>query len=54
MFHSYACSHSTEMLRTLLLQQAVDQDPESEKAEDGLVKHIQGILYSSEVRLGFP
>ena len=38
----------------LLLQQAVDQDPEIEKAEDGLVKHIQGILYSTEVRLGYP
>lgn len=35
----------------LLLQQAVDQDPEIEKAEDGLVKHIQAILYSTEVRL---
>ena len=38
----------------LLLQQAVDQDPEIEKAEDGLVKHIQGILYSTEVRHGGP
>lgn len=38
----------------LLLQQAVDQDPEIEKAEDGLVKHIQAILYSTEVRLGHP
>lgn len=36
----------------LLLQQAVDQDPEIEKAEDGLVKHIQAILYSTEVRFG--
>lgn len=36
----------------LLLQQAVDQDPEIEKAEDGLVKHIQAILYSTEVWLG--
>ena len=36
----------------LLLQQAVEQDPEIEKAEDGLVKHIQAILYSTEVRLG--
>ena len=36
----------------LLLQQAVDQDPEIEKADDGLVKHIQAILYSTEVRLG--
>ena len=38
----------------LLLQQAVDQDPEIEKAEDGLVKHIQAILYSTEVRPGYP
>lgn len=38
----------------LLLQQAVDQDPEIEKAEDGLVKHIQAILYSTEVRFGDP
>ena len=36
----------------LLLQQAVEQDPELEKLEDGLVKHIQGILYSTEVRIG--
>lgn len=36
----------------LLLQQAVDQNPEIEKAEDGLVKDIQAILYSTEVRLG--
>ena len=35
----------------LLLQQAVEQDPEIEKAEDGLVKHIQAILYSTEVCL---
>lgn len=35
----------------LLLQQAVEQDPEIEKAEDGLVKHIQAILYSTEVSL---
>ena len=38
----------------LLLQQAVDQDPEIEKAEDGLVKHIQAILYSTEVWPGYP
>ena len=38
----------------LLLQQAVDQDPKIEEAEDGLVKHIQGILYSTEVRFGHP
>ena len=35
----------------LLLQQAIEQDPEIEKDEEGLVKHIQGILYSTEVRL---
>lgn len=33
----------------LLLQQAVEQDPEIEKDEEGLVKHIQAILYSTEV-----
>ncbi|KAK4148686.1 calponin homology domain-containing protein [Chaetomidium leptoderma] len=32
----------------LLVQQAVDEDPEIEKAEDGLVKQIQTILYSTE------
>ena len=36
----------------LLLQQAVEADPEIEKDEDGLIKHIQAILYSTEV--GFP
>ena len=33
----------------LLLQQAVEVDPELEKDEEGLVKHIQTILYSTEV-----
>ena len=33
----------------LLLQQAVEADPELEKDEDGLIKHIQTILYSTEV-----
>lgn len=33
----------------LLLQQAVEQDPDIEKDEEGLVKHIQAILYSTEV-----
>lgn len=37
----------------LLLQGALEADPELEKEEDSLVKHIQGILYSTEVRL-FP
>ncbi|EEP82669.1 conserved hypothetical protein [Uncinocarpus reesii 1704] len=32
----------------LLLQQAVEADPELEKEEDSLVKHIQAILYSTE------
>ena len=36
----------------LLLQQAVEVDPEIEKDEEGLVKHIQAILYSTEVGLG--
>ena len=31
----------------LLVQSSVDENPDS--AEDGLVKHIQGILYSTEV-----
>lgn len=33
----------------LLLQQAVEADPEIEKDKEGLVKHIQEILYSTEV-----
>lgn len=33
----------------VLLQQAVDADPEIEKDEDGLVKSVQTILYSTEV-----
>ena len=36
----------------LLLQQAIEQDPKVEEAEEGLVKSIQTILYSTEVRLG--
>ncbi|KAJ5988878.1 hypothetical protein N7481_004088 [Penicillium waksmanii] len=32
----------------LLLQNAIEADPELEKEEDTLVKHIQGILYSTE------
>ena len=35
----------------LLLQQAVEADPEIEKDEDGLVKQIQAILYSTEVKV---
>jgi microtubule-associated protein, RP/EB family len=33
----------------LLLQQAIEADPELEKDEEGLVKQIQDILYSTEV-----
>lgn len=33
----------------LLLQTAVEENPEIEKDEDGLVKNIQAILYSTEV-----
>lgn len=32
----------------LLIQQAVEEDPEIEKDEGGLIKHIQTILYSTE------
>ena len=32
----------------LLIQQAIEQDPEIEKDEEGLIKHIQAILYSTE------
>ena len=34
----------------LLVQQAVEADPEIEKDEDGLIKHVQAVLYSTEVR----
>lgn len=37
----------------LLLQTAIEENPEIEKEEDTLVKHIQGILYSTEVSLSF-
>ena len=33
----------------LLLQQAVEANPEIEKDENGLIKHVQAILYSTEV-----
>jgi RP/EB family microtubule-associated protein len=33
----------------LLVQQAVEEDPEIEKMDEGLVKNIQAILYSTEV-----
>lgn len=38
----------------LLLQRAVEADPEIEKDEDGLPKQIQNILYSTEVCIRFP
>ncbi|CAK7274370.1 microtubule integrity protein mal3 [Sporothrix epigloea] len=38
----------------LLIQQAVEEDPELEKQEDGLVKHIQAILYSTEEGFEIP
>lgn len=33
----------------LLIQNAVEADPEIEKDEDGLIRHVQAILYSTEV-----
>jgi len=33
----------------LLVQQAVEQDPDIEKDENGLIKLVQAILYSTEV-----
>lgn len=38
----------------LLVQQAVEEDPELEKQEDGLVKQIQAILYSTEEGFEIP
>lgn len=38
----------------LLIQQAVDEDPEIEKQEDGLIKQIQTILYSTEEGFEIP
>ncbi|BCS22482.1 microtubule-binding protein BIM1 [Aspergillus puulaauensis] len=38
----------------LLLQNAVEADPELEKDDDSLVKHIQGILYSTEEGFEIP
>lgn len=35
----------------LLLQNAVEENPDLEKDENGLVRHVQAILYSTEVRL---
>lgn len=33
----------------LLLQQAIDEDPELDKEENSLIKQVQAILYSTEV-----
>jgi RP/EB family microtubule-associated protein len=38
----------------LLIQQACEEDPEIEKEEDGLIKHIQAILYSTEEGFEIP
>ncbi|KAI9838026.1 MAG: hypothetical protein M1819_006180 [Sarea resinae] len=38
----------------LLIQQAVEADPEIEKDEDGLIKQIQAILYSTEEGFEIP
>jgi RP/EB family microtubule-associated protein len=38
----------------LLIQQAIEEDPELEKQEDGLVKQIQNILYSTEEGFEIP
>jgi RP/EB family microtubule-associated protein len=38
----------------LLIQTAIEEDPELEKQEDGLVKHIQSILYSTEEGFEIP
>lgn len=38
----------------LLVQQAVEEDPELDKQEDGLIKQIQVILYSTEEGFEIP
>ncbi|KAB8268393.1 calponin homology domain-containing protein [Aspergillus minisclerotigenes] len=38
----------------LLLQSAIEADPELDKDDDSLVKHIQGILYSTEEGFEIP
>ena len=38
----------------LLIQQAVEADPEIEKQDDGLIKQIQTILYSTEEGFEIP
>lgn len=38
----------------LLIQQAIDEDPELDKQEDGILKQIQTILYSTEEGFEIP
>ncbi|KAK3302586.1 calponin domain-containing protein [Chaetomium strumarium] len=38
----------------LLIQQAIEEDPELDKQEDGLIKQIQTILYSTEEGFEIP
>lgn len=38
----------------LLIQQAIELDPELDKEEDGLIKNIQAILYSTEEGFEIP
>jgi RP/EB family microtubule-associated protein len=38
----------------LLIQQAMEANPDLEKDEDGILKQIQTILYSTEVRVLYP
>lgn len=38
----------------LLIQQAIEADPELDKEEDGLIKQIQAILYSTEEGFEIP
>ncbi|KAH6681862.1 calponin homology domain-containing protein [Halenospora varia] len=38
----------------LLVQQACEEDPELERQDDGLIKHIQAILYSTEEGFEIP
>jgi microtubule-associated protein, RP/EB family len=38
----------------LLIQQAVEEDPQLDKEEDGLIKQIQAILYSTEEGFEIP
>lgn len=38
----------------LLIQHAIDEDPEIEKQEDGIVKQIQAVLYTTEEGFEIP